>query len=125
MAAGMEKLKSADEEKLTLQPILLAYVWRMIAALLVGAILAALIYRFAWMRAGVRRSIVRTVLAGLGAALIGILASWISGQPLAAIAAVSLVFGIPAAIKHKRPWVPFVTWVLCALPAVLVTIPIL
>ncbi len=128
MAGEMEKLKAADEEKLTLRPILMPYLWRAGLALLVAGIIAALLHRFARIRAGARPSVVRSALAGLGAAFIGVVASWISGHALVATAAVAIVFGIPAAAwqlyrsrRLSAAWIALLIWSITALPAALVT----
>ncbi len=131
MAAGMEKLRAADDEKLTLRPVFMPYAWRAGIALLLAAIGGALLYRFGRIRAGARPSVTRTIFSGIGGALVGIVASWLSGSALIAIAAVLLLFGIPAAswqLYRTRRLTPaliaLAVWAATALPAVILTQPL-
>ena len=128
MAGGMAKLHEMPEDDLSMRVILMPYVCRIALALLVAAIASALLYRFA--RLGTRPSVIRTIISGLGAALVGLLASWVTGYPLAAVVAVVVLFGIPAALwqsyKSRRlaaALTAIATWTAAALPAVIVTTP--
>jgi hypothetical protein len=127
MAKNMAALRASDEEeKLSMETILLPFLWRALIVLLIAAIGGAVLYRVARPKAG----IFRTIASGLGAALVGVLVSWISGNFAIAIGAVLVLFGIPSALWQlykNRSLRPALTslgvWAATALPAVIVTTP--
>lgn len=128
MAAGMRRLAEADEEGLTLRPILMPYLWRALIVLLIAALAGAVVYRLARIRAGVRPSLTRTAISALAGALLGMLAHWVSGSALAGVAAVVIAFGIPAGLwqlyKTRRLAPALIApaiWGATALPAVMMT----
>ncbi len=120
MAAAMEKLRAMSEDDLSMSAIFMPYVWRISIAIALAAIGGALIYRFA--RAGARPSVLRTIFGGIGVAFVALIVSWASGNALAAIAAVAVLFGVPSAIR-ARGLVPLLTWAAAALPTVILTTP--
>ncbi|MGZ8869165.1 MAG: ComEA family DNA-binding protein, partial [Thermoanaerobaculia bacterium] len=126
MVRGMDALRAADEESLSMQTIFLPYLWRVVIVLLLATIAGAGLYRLARGRAGV----LRMIASGLGAALVGVIASWISGSIVIAIGAVIVLFGIPSALwqvyrrRSLRPALAALgVWAVTAVPAVIVTTP--
>ena len=126
MAREMEVLRAADEESLSMQTIFLPYLWRGGGALLLAAIGGAFAHRLLRGRMGV----VRMIASGLGAALVGVIVSWVSGNAAIAIASVIVLFGVPSALwqlyrrRSLRPaTVALGCWAAAALPAVIVTTP--
>jgi DNA uptake protein ComE-like DNA-binding protein len=126
MIKGMDALRAADEENLSMQAIFLPYLWRAGIALLLASIAGALLYRLVRGRAGV----LRMIASGLGAALVGVIVSWITGNIAIAIGAVIVLFGIPSALwqlyrnRSLRPALASLgVWAATALPAVIVTTP--
>lgn len=130
MSAGMADLAKADEESLAMKGILLPYLWRLVAVLVAAAAAGALLGGLARRRWGIRPTRARAVLGGLAAALVGVPASWLAGSGLAAVAAVVLLFGLPAAFarayrtRRAGPALAaLAVWAITAAPAALLTIP--
>lgn len=128
MTEGMRKLSEADEEQLGLWPIFSPYLWRALITLLIAAIFGALVYRWARSGIGAPPSLLRTAFAALGGTLVGMFAHWVSGSPLIALAAVAMVFGVPAGLwqlyKTRRlapAAAALAVWAATALPAVVAT----
>jgi len=128
MTKNMAALRAAagDEDQLSMETIFLPFLWRALIALFTAALGGAVLYRLTRRRGG----IFRTIASGLGAALVGVLASWISGNVLIPIAAVLVLFGLPSALWQlykNRSLRPALTalgvWAATALPAVIVTTP--
>lgn len=128
MAGGMAKVTAADEEDFTLKPILLPYLWRFLIVLFLAAIGGTFVYRLARIRVGLRASFLRAALSGLGAALVGIVAHWVTGSAMMAVAAVAVAFGLPSAmwqLYKTRSLTPTLfavaVWVATAVPGVMLT----
>lgn len=132
MEAEMEKLAAdVDATSLSLRPIFLPYLWRILAVLLLAGSAGAAVYRMAASCAGIRIGTFRALTGGLGGAAIALAASWIFGNPAAAVGAVALLFALPAALwqlwrlrSFTPPLLTLARWMMAALPAAVMTIPV-
>jgi DNA uptake protein ComE-like DNA-binding protein len=130
MAKGMDALRAADEETLSMQQILLPFLWRGGIALLLAWAACGLVYGMVRSRVTQRPSVGRIIASGFGAALVGVTASWISGNTIVPLLAVIVLFGLPAAAwqvyrhrNHRLAAAAIAVWAATVVPAILVTTP--
>lgn len=130
MARGMDALRAADEESLSMQQIFVPFLGRAGIAFLLAWAACGVVYAAVRRRGPRRPSMVRILASGFGAAFVGIAASWISGNPVLPLLAVVILFGLPAAAwqfsRHRslRPAMTAIgVWVATVVPAILVTTP--
>jgi hypothetical protein len=119
---------TSEEGKLSIQGLLLPYAWRALAVWAVCAVVAGGLYRAV---RGVRWW--RLALAGLAAALAGLVAGWTidPGHGLLALAAPVAVFGLPGAVirlwrtrSFREAGQVVAAWALAALPSALAVTPL-
>lgn len=99
MATAMDRLRDEWAEEsdsvLSIQAILMPYLWRLLTVILAGGVIAAVLYaRVAGSKAW------RAAVNGVAASVVGLGAGWLGGAAAggASIAAVLLVFATPAAL---------------------------
>jgi len=130
MAGTMSKMRAGDIEEsvsLDIMGLLMQYIYRAGAWILVCALASALLYRsvrrLRWLRLGSN---------GLAAAAVGLLVTWVmAAGPWAAFLPLAL-FGLPGAAwpllrsrPDARPARVLAAWALACLPALLITQPLL
>lgn len=125
--------KEDMEETLSVSMILMPYVRRLILCGLLAATLGAMAYRI--VRSGDSRSPrrpgwLRTIANGLGAALIGVGFGWLPAAGLASLAAVGVLFGVPAGLwclwktRHSGTALRVLAaWAAAAVPAAVLVTP--
>jgi len=133
MAAEMPRLRAeleaeSNEDTLSINSILMPLAWRALATLLLASATATFAHRA--VRAGVEGAPgwVRCVLNGIGAGIVGLLGGWLlGGYGVGAIAAVLLVFALPAVSwqlvrvgSRNAPRI-LAAWAVAALPAALLS----
>ncbi len=131
MAAGMEALrKSPGADTLEFRSVLIPYAWRAAGVLLLCSAAASAIYALGRKRLKRPAGLLRILASGAGAGIVAALASWISGNPLVALAGVVVLFGIPAAawlLVRQRRLAPALAvlalWIVAAIPAIAITTP--
>jgi hypothetical protein len=123
-----QQIVEDEEETLSISSILMPYVWRALAVILVCAAASASLYR------AVRRARTwRVVLNGIAASLLGLAAAWLA-EPVPGVFAFGvpvILFGLPAAsvaLWRTRSGRAAITvlgaWMLASLPAVLAVTPV-
>ena len=112
-----------EPDDLSLPQILMPFAWRALLILAVAALCAGAIHRVVRKRWFTPQRKLRVVLNGIGAALAGVIATWVLGVPIFAIAIVALLFGLPAASwkLHRSHSVrlalaTLASWVAAAIP---------
>ncbi len=131
MASAMESLRKAPgPQSLRFRSILIPYGWWAGGTALAAALGASLIYAVGRKRRRLPAGMLRTAASGIGAGIVAVAASWLTGHALAAVATVAILFGLPAAAvllvreRRLRPALAAVaTWAATALPAVALTTP--
>jgi len=133
MAAEMPRLRAeleaeSNDDDLSINSILMPPAWRALATLLLASAVGTFAYRTVRASAPGCPGWVRCVLNGLGAGIVGLIAGWLlGGYGMAAIAAVLLVFALPAVawqlVRAGSKNVPRIlaAWALAALPAALLS----
>jgi len=130
MAVRMEHLKAEaveEQSMLSIQKILMPYIWRAIGSFLVAGTAGTLLYRRVsgrrWRRAAV---------AGAAASLLGLMLAWLTypGGAMTALIAPIIAFGFPAVLWEgikKRKWREAVrllgAWIGAAIPPALLVQP--
>jgi len=118
-----------DPDALSFSKILAPYVWRICVVLFLAAVLGGIVHGVARNRWGAPVGRLRCAWNGAVAAIVGVFTSWIVGAPLAAIAAVTLLCGLPAALRQT--WrkeravvalVVLVAWLGASIPGVVLTL---
>ena len=130
MSHAMDRLREEVEtENLSFSGILWPYAWVALAMILVAAMLGGAIHAVIRQTWDTRPGLVWLSLNGLGAAIVAVLTGLITGSPMMAVAAVALVYGLPAALwrlKSRRPRVAIIVlaaWIGTAIPGALFTQP--
>lgn len=131
MASAMDALRKAPgPQSLRFRSILIPYGWWAGGTALVAALGASLIYAAGRKQRQLPAGMLRIAASGIAAAIVGVAASWLSGNALAAVATVALLFGLPAAgfllVRERRlrpALATLATWAATALPAVALTTP--
>lgn len=129
MARSMARLREKVEpENLALSAILLPYLWRLSAVIAIAAFFGIAIYTFVRRRGETCPRRLRLILNGLGAAIVAMAVSWISGSVLIGIAAVVVLCGLPATVwclwrkrAVREAFIVFAAWAAAAIPGVLLT----
>jgi len=131
----MDRLKDEErvEETLSINTILMPYLWRLALCVVLATILGAAAYRLVWTDdspASRRPGWLRTIINGLGAALTSVFFGWLPAAGLASLAAVAIVFGVPAGLwclwKTRQIGLAFrvlAAWAAAAAPAAVLVTP--
>ncbi|MBI5435007.1 MAG: hypothetical protein HZA52_19390 [Planctomycetes bacterium] len=123
---------ATEEESLSILAILMPSVRRLGAALVLGAIAGAVLFRWMRAKAGAPATWMRSCVAGVAASALGWPCAWVAGElaGVGALAGVAVVFGLPAAawcLARKRgPAVACASgfaWVGAAVPMALFATP--